>query len=106
MTPDKIKYMDRIDLVGILGLAWRHPSNQLGESDSPTPAARTVLQIDPKDTRVVLAFIAVVFVAPVALISYGRHQGWQMHQDCLQGALSLQGDATAQELLEQCRSMP
>ena len=71
------------------------------------PAARTVIQIDPKDTRVVLAFIAVVFVAPVALISYGRHQGWQAHRDCLQGALSLRSqDITAQELLEQCSSMP
>ena len=65
-----------------------------------------MLQIDPKDGRVALAFIALVFIAPVALISYGRHQGWQMHQDCLQGALSLQSNATAQELLEQCSSMP
>ena len=65
-----------------------------------------MIQIDPKDTRVALAFIARVFIAPVALISYGRHQGWQMHQDCLQGALSLQSNATAQELLEQCSSMP
>ena len=65
-----------------------------------------MIQIDPKDIRVALAFIALVFIAPVALISFGRHQGWQAHRDCLQGALGLRSQATAQELLEQCRSMP
>jgi len=70
------------------------------------PSTSTVIEIDPQDTRVVLAFIALVFVAPVVLVGYGRHQGWQMHQDCLQGALSLQSNATARQLLDQCSAMP
>jgi hypothetical protein len=65
-----------------------------------------VIEIDPKDGRLALALIALVFVAPVVLVGYGRHQGWQMHQGCLQGALSQQSNATARELLDQCSSMP
>lgn len=62
-------------------------------------------QLNLKDTRVVLAFLALVFVAPVALISFGRHQGWEMHQRCLQSAFSLNSDATAQELLAYCQEL-
>jgi hypothetical protein len=59
-----------------------------------------MIQSDPKDTRVVL-----VFIAPLALVSYGRQQGWEMHQRCLQGALSLNSEVTARLLLDQCQEL-
>lgn len=43
--------------------------------------------IDPRDPKVGLAVFAVL-AAPLLLISFGRHQGWEMHRECLEETLA------------------
>ena len=59
---------------------------------------------DRKDTWSALVFLLLVFVMPVTLTSYAWHVGWRAHRDCMLDAI--RQDITAQELLEQCSSMP
>ena len=61
-----------------------------------------MIEIDPKDWRLALAFIVLVFIAPLALVSYGRHQGWEMHQRCL---IEVSRDMTAQEAGAHCSEL-
>ena len=46
---------------------------------------------------------------PVALVQYGRHQGWQQHQSCLQESLSRDPEpepAGSHSLLRQAAGLP
>ena len=42
----------------------------------------------PRKNWLVWALAIAALATPVALVQYGRHQGWQQHQSCLQEALS------------------
>jgi hypothetical protein len=46
-----------------------------------------IVQINLASTPVALAFVGLVFVVPVLLVSYGRRQGWEMATDCVERAL-------------------
>ena len=56
-----------------------------------------------------LALAIAAPLIPVGLIQYGRHQGWEQHQSCLQEALAREPEpepAGSHSLLRQAAGLP
>ena len=63
----------------------------------------------PRKNWLVWALAIAALATPVALVQYGRHQGWQQHQSCLQEALRRDPEpepAGSHSLLRQAAGLP
>lgn len=63
----------------------------------------------PRKNWLVGALAIAALATPVALVQYGRQQGWQQHQSCLQEALSRDPEpepAGSQSLMRQTLGLP
>ena len=65
--------------------------------------------VGPRKNWLVWALAIAALASPVGLIQYGRHQGWEQHQSCLQEALAREPEpepAGSHSLLRQAAGLP